>query len=59
MKVSRTTQQNLNVYLAIKIIQTSLMKKLKRNSRTNLSFLTMISMNLFCCYEKVVTLMII
>ena len=40
---------NINAYLAIKIIQTSLMKNLKSESRTHLSFLTMISMILFCC----------
>ena len=48
MKVSMTIQQNVNAYLAIKIIQTSL-ENLKSDLRTHLSFLIMISINLFCC----------
>ena len=59
MKVLRIIWSNMNVYLAIKIIQTKLMKTLKRDSRTHLSFLMMISVNLFCFEEKVFILMII
>ena len=39
----------LNVYLAAKIIQTSLIENEKRNLRIHLSFLIMISINLFYC----------
>ena len=38
-----------NVYFAIKIIQTKLMKNLKSYLRTHLSFLIMISISSFCC----------
>ena len=38
-----------SAYLAIAIIQTSLMKNLKSDLRAHLSFLIMISINLFCC----------
>ena len=47
----------MNDYLAIKIIQTSLMKNEQRNSRTHLRFLIMISVNLFSCSEKMFLLM--
>ena len=52
MKVSRTPWWNINAYLAIKIIAAGLMKNLKIDLRTHLSFLIMISVNLFCCLMK-------
>ena len=47
-KVLKITRKIINVYLIIKLIQTSLMKSRKIGSRINLIFLIMISINLFC-----------
>ena len=44
-------------HLAIKVTQTGLMEYSRRNARTRLIFLRMISINLFYCYEKVLILM--
>ena len=41
-----------NVHFAINILQTILMKNLKSDLRTHLSFLIMMLINIFCCSEK-------